>query len=54
MKNNLFFSYKLSTYNPTFDGLAVFNHDGTKLMWTSKRGADNSCQIFIADFTMQL
>lgn len=35
---------------PTFDGLPVFNHDGTKLMWTSKRGPDGTCQIFIADF----
>ncbi len=40
------------TNNPTFDGLPVFNGDGTKLMWTSKRSQDKSCQIFIADFTM--
>jgi TolB protein len=40
------------THNPTFDGLPVFNHDGTKLLWTSKRGADKTCQIFIADFIM--
>lgn len=40
------------THNSTFDGLPVFNHTGDKLMWTSKRGADQSCQIFLADFTM--
>lgn len=36
----------------TFDGLPVFNHDGSKIMWTSKRGQDGTCQIFIADFCM--
>ncbi|MBS0634238.1 MAG: PD40 domain-containing protein [Verrucomicrobia bacterium] len=39
------------THNSTFDGLPVFSNDGTKLMWTSKRGLSAS-QIFIADFTM--
>lgn len=43
--------YRL-THNASFDGLPSFNQDGTKLMWTSKRGPDNTCQIFIADFTM--
>lgn len=38
------------TDNPTFDGLPVFSHDGKKLLWTSKRGSDGTCQIFIADF----
>ena len=38
------------TYGNTFDGLPVFSHDGTKLLWTSKRGQDHTCQIFIADF----
>lgn len=42
------------TYNKSFDGLPVFNQDGSKLMWTSKRGPDNTCQIFIADFCMPL
>lgn len=41
------------TYLSSFDGLPVFSHDGKKLMWTSKRGSDNSCQIFIADFTLR-
>lgn len=40
------------TCNPSFDGLPVFSNDGLKIMWTSKRGPDNSCQIFLADFTM--
>lgn len=39
------------TDNPGFDGLPVFSHDGKMLLWTSKRSTDNSCQIFIADFT---
>lgn len=43
--------YRL-THNPTFDGLPVFSSDGNKLLWTSKRGSDNSCQLFIADFIM--
>lgn len=43
--------YRL-TNHPGFDGLPVFRNDGQKLMWTSKRGPDNTCQIFLADFTM--
>lgn len=44
-------SYRL-TYNPTFDGLAVFNNEGNKLMWTSKRGRDGTCQIFLSNFVL--
>jgi Tol biopolymer transport system component len=44
-------SYRL-TANPTFDGLPSFNKDGNQITWTSKRGPDKTCQIFIADFTM--
>jgi len=40
------------TYHPIFDGLPTFDQEGTKMLWTSKRGPDNSCQIFIADFTL--
>lgn len=40
------------THNATFDGLPTFSHDGAKLLWTSKRGDDGTCQIFIADFIM--
>ncbi|MDP1880057.1 MAG: hypothetical protein Q8K60_03855 [Parachlamydiaceae bacterium] len=43
--------YRL-THHSGFDGLPVFSHDGKKIMWTSKRGEDGTCQIFIADFTM--
>ncbi len=43
--------YRL-THSPSFDGLPVFSPDGKKIMWTSKRGLDNTSQIFIADFTM--
>jgi TolB protein len=43
--------YRL-THSPSFDGLPVFSSDGKKLLWTSKRGADNTSQIFIADFTL--
>ncbi|HRN78289.1 MAG TPA: hypothetical protein PLU71_03545 [Candidatus Dependentiae bacterium] len=49
IKTNI--SYRL-TYNPSFDGLASFNKEGTKITWTSKRGPDNTCQIFVADFIM--
>lgn len=40
------------TYHAGFDGLPVFSSSGNKLMWTSKRGIEDSCQIFIADFQM--
>ena len=40
------------THNPSFDGIPVFSNDGSKIMWTSKSGPDNTCQIFLSDFTM--
>lgn len=40
------------THHASFDGLPVFSNDGKKLMWTSKRGLDGTCQIFIADFIL--
>lgn len=40
------------THHSTFDGLPVFNNEGNRLMWTSKRGPDNTSQIFIAEFTL--
>jgi Tol biopolymer transport system component len=43
---------KRLTHNATFDGLPVFSNDGSKIMWTSKRGEDKTCQIFIADFIL--
>ncbi len=44
-------SYRL-THFPSFDGLPVFNREGNKILWTSKRGKDRTCQIFIADFNL--
>jgi Tol biopolymer transport system component len=38
------------TYHAAFDGLPVFSADGTRVMWTSKRGPDDSSQVFLADF----
>jgi len=40
------------TFDPEFDGLPVFNSDGSKLMWTSKRGGLPEAQVFIADFKL--
>lgn len=40
------------TSEPCFNGLPTFNHDGTQLLWTSKRGPDKTSQVFIADFQL--
>lgn len=40
------------THNSTFDGLPVFSPDGRKMMWTSKRGPDQTSQLFFADFIL--
>lgn len=40
------------TFAPKFDGLPVFNTDGSRMMWTSQRGADRSSQVWIADFVL--
>lgn len=40
------------THHPAFNGLPSFNGDGTKMLWTSKRGEDKTSQIFIADFNL--
>jgi TolB protein len=40
------------TFAPDFDGQPVFSQDGNYLMWTSKRTANHSPQIFIARFRM--
>ncbi|MFT4541038.1 MAG: TolB protein [Planctomycetota bacterium] len=42
------------TFAPKFDGLPVFNMDGTRMMWTSQRGTEKTSQVWIADFVMQL
>jgi TolB protein len=38
------------TYCDRFDGLPVFSPDGKYLMWSSKRTADNTTQLFLARF----
>ena len=41
------------TFRDGFDGLPVFSRDGKQMLWTSKgRSADNTSQLFIADFEM--
>jgi Tol biopolymer transport system component len=40
------------TNTPGFDGLPAFSTDGKKLMWTSKRGPDQTSEIFMADFKL--
>lgn len=40
------------TFAHKFDGLPVFTNDGSRMMWTSQRGADRSSQVWIADFVM--
>jgi len=37
-----------------FDGLPVFNRDGTRMMWTAQRSADRSSQVWLADFVLPL
>ncbi|MBI1346938.1 biopolymer transporter Tol [bacterium] len=38
------------THSTAADVLPVFSPDGTKLMWTSTRGADGTSQLWIADW----
>jgi TolB protein len=38
------------TFDPAFDGLPVFSPDGSRLMWTSRRGGLSAPQVFVADF----
>lgn len=40
------------THHPAFDGLPSFNKEGNKMLWTSKRGDDNTSQIYMADFKL--
>ena len=42
------------THAPKFDGLPVFNQDGSKMMWTGQRDAEKSSQVWLADFVMPL
>jgi TolB protein len=38
------------TFSADFDGLPVFSADGRKVMWSSKRTANDTTQVFVADF----
>lgn len=38
------------TFTEGFDGLPAFSKDGKFLMWSSKRTADNTTQVFVARF----
>jgi Tol biopolymer transport system component len=40
------------THHSGFDGLPTFNFDGTKILWTSKRGECGASQVFIANFAI--
>jgi TolB protein len=40
------------TFTDGFDGLPVFSPDGRWLMWSSKRTADRTTQVFIARFSL--
>ncbi|MCB9892007.1 MAG: PD40 domain-containing protein [Planctomycetes bacterium] len=42
------------TYADKFDGLPVFNADGSLMMWTSQRAADKSSQVWAARFVYPL
>jgi len=42
------------THADGFDGLPVFNSDGSIMMWTSQRGEQNTSQIWAANFVMNL
>ncbi len=42
------------TYADGFDGLPVFNHDASLMMWTSQRSQDKSSQVWAARFVMPL
>jgi len=42
------------THAVGFDGLPVFNSDGTLMMWTGQRNENRSSQLYVADFVMDL
>lgn len=42
------------TFADKFDGIPVFNADGTTMMWTSQRSASRTSQIWAADFVLSL
>ncbi len=42
------------THADGFDGFPAFNHDGSKLLWTSQRDGSGSSQVWVGDFVMDL
>lgn len=42
------------THAAKFDGLPVFDTAGARMMWTSQRSADQSSQVWLADFVLPL
>ena len=40
------------THAPGADVLPAFSADGRRMIWTSKRGPENTSQVWIADFTL--
>ena len=42
------------THGPGADVLPVFNHDGSEMMWTCKRGAAETSQLWVASFVDDL
>ncbi len=42
------------SHGPGADVLPVFNHDGTEMMWTCKRGAAETSQLWVASFVADL
>ena len=42
------------THAAKFDGLPVFNHDASRMMWTSQRDPEGTSQVWLADFVMPL
>ena len=38
------------THAAGFDGLPVFNRDGSLMMWTSQRGESGTSQVWVAEF----
>lgn len=37
-----------------FDGLPVFDSEGSKMLWTSQRGEDGRSQLWVADFVLDI
>jgi hypothetical protein len=42
------------TFAPGSDVLPAFNTDGSRMIWSSRRGDEGSVQLWVADFEMDL